>query len=133
MLIEYEIANDPQDLGDGKGFKFLVKGYDPALPAEHVAGSAHGKSVPLYITGPWATNAERDALLKVQMDKVPVLAAAVVEVKDSDGNITTPASPEVLGKSPRQALAAWITTQITKPAVQRVTSATVEDRKVNLG
>ncbi len=118
MSIEYEIANDPKDEGDGKGYKFLVKGFDPALPAEHDAGSAHGKSVPLYITKTGATRAKRDALLKVQMDKVPVISAALAEIKDGDGNVTSPALPEVLGMSPRQVIAAWIAKQIGKPAVK---------------
>ena len=144
MSIEYEISNDPQDKGDGKGFKFLVKGFDPALPASHDAGSAHGKSVPLYITETWTTRAERDALLKVQMDKAPIIG------QDDDGN-------DILGRAPREVLAAWIAKQIGKPAVKTVTlptkdvprtiietndegneisrevMETVTDRKVNIG
>jgi len=124
MTIEYEIANHPEDHGDGKGFKYILKGYDPALPAEHNAGSAHGKGAPLYITGTWTTWAERDLLLKAAMDKVPVITAAVAEVKDGEGNVTTPASPEILGKSPRQKVEAWIAKQIALPAVTKATLPT---------
>ena len=117
MPIEYEIANDPEDPedpGDGKGFHFLIKGFDPTLPAEHDAGSAHGKSVPLYITGTWATKAGLEALLKVQMDKAPIVG------KDDDDN-------DVLGKTPREVLAAWIAKQI---AILPVTKAILPTKNV---
>lgn len=99
MKIKRKIQK-PESQDDGS-YKICVIG--------SIGEEAHGETVTYANDGPEGALSKDNvkAVVTRLMDEKPLVSAAVAEVKDGEGNVVTPAQPEVKGKSASEKMLDW--------------------------